>query len=69
MSDIKLPYIKLSEIRVVDDMDEANDLIRLNWVYLGFFARTIVPDFGMSEEKAYQKAAVVLGYPSPDQDL
>jgi hypothetical protein len=69
MSDTRHPYIKLDEIREVTDTEEANKLIRRGWVYLGFFARTTVPDFGTSHEKAWQSPVLILGDPSPDQDL
>ena len=69
MSDIKLPYIKLNEIRVVSDMEEANGLIQRGWVYLGFYARTATPTFDDRPEHSYQIPGVVLGDPSIYQDL
>lgn len=70
MAEDKNPYVKLDEIREVEDIKEANDLLAHDgWVYLGFFARTIVPDFGESHDKAYQTGVVILGKPSTFQNL
>ena len=69
MSDIKLPYIKLREVKEATSTDEANEFIRREWVYLGFFARTTVPDFGESHEKAWQSPVLMFGNPSSDQAL
>ena len=69
MSDTKLPYVKLEEIQEVTDTDEANELIRQGWVYLGFCSRTMVTNHGATPDKDYQVPTHYLGNPQDDQGL
>lgn len=68
MEDTNKPYLKLKEVREAD-VDEANVLFEEGWVFIGYFSRTRVPDFGSSFDKSYQEPVLILGKPDPVQDL
>jgi hypothetical protein len=69
MNDQKQPYLKLTKIKEVVGTEEANNLIRDGWVYLGFCSRTMTTNLGTTPDQDYQVPTHYLGEPDPDQDL